>query len=214
MCYKKCTIWECTKHSWNWIPCKTQQISKFKQQNVDVSVNVFGYEENKFPTTITENRAGRHHVNLLIINNNDIHHYILIKYLSHLLSLQYKSFNRRLYFCPYCLHGCLSQSILDNHHKECNVYGTQNVIFPKKNGKSDKVYCYYSLLNACLKNKFSITTIRLSRHEQVCLSGLNFEWYFSHHRATWMIISRIFKGNMGTFTETIKLTDKVVAQCD
>ena len=35
-------------------PVKLQQISKFVQQNVDVSVNVFGYEENKiFPTRIT-----------------------------------------------------------------------------------------------------------------------------------------------------------------
>ena len=34
---------------------------------------------------------------------------------------------------------------------------------------------------ACL---FSIhNTIGLSRHEQVCLSGLRFERYFSHHRA-------------------------------
>ena len=36
---------------------------------------------------------------------------------------------------------------------------------------------------ACL---FSIhNTIGLSRHEQVCLSGLRFERYFSHHRARW-----------------------------
>ena len=35
---------------------------------------------------------------------------------------------------------------------------------------------------ACL---FSIhNTISLSCHEQVCLSGLPFERYFSHHRAT------------------------------
>ena len=34
---------------------------------------------------------------------------------------------------------------------------------------------------ACL---FSINnTISLSRHEQVCLSGLRFQRYFSHHRA-------------------------------
>ena len=34
---------------------------------------------------------------------------------------------------------------------------------------------------ACL---FSIHNISLSCHEQVCLSGLRFERYFSHHRAT------------------------------
>ena len=57
---------------------------------------------------------------------------------------------------------------------------------------------------ACL---FSIhNTISISRHEQVCLSGLRFERYLSHHRAT--LMSRIFKGDMWTFTETRKLTDK------
>ena len=50
--------------------------------------------------------------------------------------------------------------------------------------------------------------ISLSPHEQVCLSGLRFEKYFPHHRATQMIMSSIFKGNMQTFTETIKHTDK------
>ena len=46
------------------------------------------------------------------------------------------------------------------------------------------------------------------RHEQVFLSGLRFKRYFSHHRATQFIMSRIFKGYMRTFTETIKLTEK------
>ena len=56
---------------------------------------------------------------------------------------------------------------------------------------------------------FSIhNTISLSRHEQVCLSGLSFERYFPHHWATQMIMSQIFKGNMPTFMVIIKLTDK------
>ena len=59
---------------------------------------------------------------------------------------------------------------------------------------------------ACL---FSIhNTIRLSRHEQVCLSDLRFERYFSYHRAKYTIMSHIFKENMWAFTETKKLTDK------
>ena len=36
---------------------------------------------------------------------------------------------------------------------------------------------------ACLFSVYN--TISLSRHEQVCLSGLRFERYFSHHRAWW-----------------------------
>ena len=47
---------------------------------------------------------------------------------------------------------------------------------------------------ACL---FSIhNTINLSCHEQVCLSGLRFERYFSHHRAKYrfaVVITFVFK---------------------
>ena len=44
-----------------------------------------------------------------------------------------------------------------------------------------------SLKNKVYFNKAatsSCCTIRLLRHKQVCLSGLRFERYFSHHRAT------------------------------
>ena len=34
--------------------------------------------------------------------------------------------------------------------------------------------------------------ISLSRHEQVCLSGLRFERYFSHHRAKYLVINNSF----------------------
>ena len=51
-------------------------------------------------------------------------------------------------------------------------------------------------------------TISLSRHEQVCLIRLRFEGYLAHHRAMQIIMSRIFEGNMRTWKETIKLTDK------
>ena len=51
-------------------------------------------------------------------------------------------------------------------------------------------------------------TLSLSRHEQACLIRLRFERYFSHHQATKMIMLCIFKANMQTWTETIKLTDK------
>ena len=63
-------------------------------------------------------------------------------------------------------------------------------------------------LNQSKQRQNDYNTISLSRHEQVWLSRLRFERYFSHHRATQMIMSRIFEGNMRTFMEIIKLTDK------
>ena len=51
-------------------------------------------------------------------------------------------------------------------------------------------------------------TMGFTRHEQVGLIRLRFERYFSYHREKKMIMSHIFKGNMRTRTETIKLMDK------
>ena len=50
---------------------------------------------------------------------------------------------------------------------------------------------------ACL---FSIhNTINISPQKQVCLSGLRFERFFSHHWAMQMIMLCVFKGNFCTF---------------
>ena len=79
-------------------PVKIQQINKFEQKK-DISVNVFSYEEKKiFPIQVTENKGRRHHINLLLINNENTHHYILSKDLSRFPSWQYKGYNRHLFF--------------------------------------------------------------------------------------------------------------------
>ena len=110
-----------------------QQVNKFEKQNQNISVNIFGFEEKKiFPIRVTENKGRNHHVKLLLINNGNKYHYILMKDLSWLLSSQYKGYNRRLFFCSYCLHGCTSHVILERHEEKCKAYGTQHVTLPKK----------------------------------------------------------------------------------
>ena len=71
---------------------------------------------------------------------------------------------------------------------------------------------YLGLEGKKIKNLFkpqkTVNTISLSRQERLYLIGLRFERYFSHHRVTQMIMSRIFEGTKRTWTETIKLSDK------
>ena len=79
---------------------------------------------------------------------------------------------------------CLSfpdlKNALDNIHKDFVV-----VPIDRATGHIAlvcKIFYIHKDIFACL---FSIhNTISLSCHEQVCLSGLRFERYFSHHRAT------------------------------
>ena len=65
--------------------------------------------------------------------------------------------------------------------------------------------------NTLCKNVFTrlirVHKISLTLHEQLCLVMLRFERWFSHHRATLMIIWRMFIANMGTWAETIELAD-------
>ena len=97
-------------------PVKLRDIDRFENLNENKSVNVFAYEEKKiFPARIIKAKGRQHHVNLLVITDNESHHFILIKNLNRLLVRQYKKYNGRLYFCPYCLHRCTSQRVLDNH---------------------------------------------------------------------------------------------------
>ena len=84
-------------------PLKLRDIDRFENLNVNISVNVFAYGEKKiFLVRITNVKGREHHMNLLVITDNEIHHFILVKILNRLLIIQYKRYNGRLYFCPYC----------------------------------------------------------------------------------------------------------------
>ena len=121
-------------------PVKLHQIGRSECLNQNISVNAFAYEDDKvFPVRIPENKSRKHHVNLLVVNDNENHDYILIRNFSRLLSKQYKSYNGRLYFCPYCLHGCTSQRVLDDRQERFKLHGAQWVRLPEKDGKNDKV---------------------------------------------------------------------------
>ena len=85
---------------------KLRDIDRFENLNENVSVNAFAYEEKKiFPVKITNAKGRQYHVNLLVITDNESHHFIPIESLNRLLVRQYKKYNGRLYFCPYCVYG-------------------------------------------------------------------------------------------------------------
>ena len=98
-------------------PIKLKDVKKFEKQN-EISLNIFGYEENEvFPLRLTEFRFTTH-FNLLLLSKNKMHHYCLIKNLDRLLSHS-KTHRSRTYFCHYCLQGFTSQPILKSHIENC-----------------------------------------------------------------------------------------------
>ena len=108
---------------------KVKDISKFERQNPTISINLFGYEEKElFPVYITEHKK-EHHVNLLLISNNDTTHYCLIRNLSRLLASLTKH-NGEGFYCNYCLHGFSRQDLLEQHEPHCRKNGPQKIRMP------------------------------------------------------------------------------------
>ena len=126
-------------------PVKVKDITKFKKQNSpEVSVNLFGYEENKVYLLRSSEVIKTHHLNLLYITEGENGHYILTKDLSKLVSSQYTKSNGRLYICPYCLNSCKTQIILDNYQKGCKYHGAQRIYLPS-NKRCENSFIYIIL---------------------------------------------------------------------
>ena len=103
-------------------PVKIKDISKFEKQNPRFSVNVFGFEDNKvFPLRITEKESSNHHVNLLLISNDNSTHYEWIKHFSRLFRSQVSSRNKHLWFCYHCLQNFGREDLLEKHVASCRV---------------------------------------------------------------------------------------------
>ena len=100
-------------------PLSVKQVEKVEKQN-NISVNVFGYEsENEgkpliFPLHITKTDK-LHHVNLLLITEEDKTHYVYIKSMSRLLNHR----NTKRHYCPYCLHAFVQAYSLHKHRETC-----------------------------------------------------------------------------------------------
>ena len=117
-------------------PLTVNNVKKFESLNHTISINVFAYEEKSgvYPVYITSAKNRGHHVNLLLLSENDNHHYTWIKNMSKLLH-RTDDYHHRKYYCDYCLHGFYAQDILDRHVEDCSKFGMQKVVMPKEDDK-------------------------------------------------------------------------------
>ena len=141
-------------------PVEVNKIVRFEIQNVNVSVNVFGYEENEvYPLRITEHRARAYHVNLLLLSDyNNSTHYCLIRDMSRLLFGMTKNRNKK-FFCNYCLHRFCDNTNADDarqrleaHQVHCSKYGAQKVKLPAENDK----WMYFKDYTLCHRVPYTV----------------------------------------------------------
>ena len=110
-------------------PVQLNQIDTFENQN-DISVNVFGFEESIFSLRISKKR-NVFHVNLLLLKDGEKQHCCLIKDFNRFLS-RVKRNRNVTFFCPHCLHGFIRQDLLDEHIIHCMHFGLQHTELPRE----------------------------------------------------------------------------------
>lgn len=127
----------------NWeglsFPLELKKVKKFEENNPNISVNVFGYENKViYPLVLSTNETAKKMIDLMLITapseEEPISHYCWIKNLNALLHDQTNHIGKK-YPCRRCLQIFSSQKILDIHKETCNSFKKQKVSLPKKGTK-------------------------------------------------------------------------------
>ena len=107
-------------------PTPIADIKKLEDQN-DLSIHVFTYdsENGVTPRRISKFKREKH-INLLLLTDNDVNHYVLIKSFRKLM----KEKNPNLVFCFNCLQRFSKKGVLKTHEANCLSAKTQRTDYP------------------------------------------------------------------------------------
>ena len=101
------------------VPLK--QIPRFEKQNSTISINVISLEPESKGYSIdylSPDRDRKHHVNLLLLSDENTTHYTWIKHFSRLLGDRTKH-EHASFVCNSCLNVFSAQRVLDEHIPQC-----------------------------------------------------------------------------------------------
>ena len=96
--------WRSKRLDWSGLkfPVNLKQIRIFEKNNPEISVNIYGYEDNIYPLQISKTKRTQI-VNLLLISDGEKQHFCIIKSLRRLLSSQVSNHHESIWFCARCL---------------------------------------------------------------------------------------------------------------
>ena len=114
-------------------PVSLKQIGKFEVKN-NISINVLGLEGKDIYILRNSNRSDRE-INLLMISEDGINHYTVIKSLSRLLSSSNSKHKLKQHFCTNCLQEFDQELSRDRHRVYCEDNETFRVEVPRKGSK-------------------------------------------------------------------------------
>ena len=111
-------------------PVSIKDIGKFETRNT-ISVNVLAVEGRDIYIHRKGRMMGRE-INLLMVSEDGIRHYTVIKSLSRLLSSKNSNTKRKQHFCMNCLQGFTQELSRDQHQVYCKDNESVRVEMPKQ----------------------------------------------------------------------------------
>ena len=115
-------------------PFKLCDIDKFERKN-NISITVTGINKDGsyLPLRHTKNLNAYKNVDLLLTNNGDNWHYVLIKNLCGLIGSQYGKHKEKIHICRTCYHGFSSAELLKSHTENgCVAMTGSQIVLPEK----------------------------------------------------------------------------------
>ena len=163
-------------------PVSLKDIDEFEKQNPSMSITVFGYDgKSVYPLRNSDNTDRDHNIVLMLIEEDGVKHYCLVKNPSRLLTSQVSKRNGKKYFCFRCLNPFWSLESLNKHKEHCNEHEAVKIEVPKKGTmlefknyyRSEKVpfivyadfECYIKPLQTCEPYPKSNYTKQYQKHE-------------------------------------------------
>ena len=123
------------KYSWESLkfPATLRDIDKFEKDNLDIAINVFGYERKRvYPLRISKYSERPAVINLLLIDKDGKQHYCWIKDMSRLLSKQTSDKKCKRHYCLRCLNSFQSNESLCKHQEYCMSHKAVKVEMPEE----------------------------------------------------------------------------------
>ena len=165
-------------------PVSLKDIDKFENQNPTVSITVFGYDRKiVYPLRNSDNTDREHNIILILIKEEGVIHYCLVKNLSRLLSSQVSKHKEKHHFCLRCLNPFWCEQSLNKHREYCGKHEAVKINMPEKGTmlkfknyyRREKVpFVIYADFESCIKsihtcdlNPESSYTKQYQKHEPI-----------------------------------------------
>ena len=163
-------------------PVSLKDLNKFEKQSTNISITVYGYEEKGvYPLRNSDNTDREHKIRLILIEQDGVKHYCLVKNPSRLLSSQVSNHKEKHYFCDRCFNAFWSNKSLIQHLEYCSKYKAVKIEMPKEGtilkfknyDRREKVpfivyadfECFIKPIQSCSPNDKESYTKQYQKHE-------------------------------------------------